>query len=82
MNGINGKDLNDYLLNAKWIDKVGLELEFTQEVCPFVRTGKFITISNKSFLVTDCKFKDNSVLVNIRGLKFELIHFRRLNKCH
>lgn len=80
MIGINGEDLNEYLISAEWKD--GLVLYFKLDANPFVRTNESVTIAGKSFLVTKCSVTENMIYAEVRGKKFELNHFIRLNKCH
>lgn len=79
MIGINGKDLNEYLISAKWEN--GIILTFKSESYPYVRTNEMVTIADKSFLVVKCTIVGDNIIAVVRGKKFELNHFRRINKC-
>jgi hypothetical protein len=79
MIGINGKDLNEYLISAKWEN--GIILTFTSESYPYVRTNEIVTIAGKSFLVVKCTIVEDNIIAIVRGKKFELNHFKRINKC-
>lgn len=79
MVGVNGKDLNEYLISAKWDG--GIVLTFSADSYEYVRTNNILTIAGKSYPVLSCSLKDDEVIAKVRGKKFELNHFRQLNKC-
>lgn len=79
MVGVNGKDLNEYLISARWDG--GIVLTFSSDSYQHVRTNEIITIAGKSYLVNECSLIDGNIIAKVRGKKFELNHFRQLNKC-